>query len=341
MSEGLMLSRHGEALFWAGRYLDRAQGTVRLLDVTYHSQIEADPREARRAWRELLEVLFQDEAYRETYDVIAADSVNEFLVLRRDNPASVRSSIRRVRENARSVRELLSPDLWLAINDLHLGIESRDALTELEQHPWQLYNDIRRGCQTVLGVALETMPRTDGWRFFMFGSLLERAEMTCRLLEVYLGRTSAEDPVAAPNLTRVLESASATAAYLRDFSATSDATDVVSFLLLSRTFPRSVASCLQGAEDHLAGLETEMSTPSTPLRLLGRLRAELQFLDPAEVASLDLASFLDRLQADALEISAAIGERFFSGDETELQLQEWRGGPNVGVAELADLPGYR
>lgn len=341
MSEGLMLARHGEALFWAGRYLDRAQGTVRLLDVTYHSQLDVDTRESRRAWVELLEVLFQDDVYREAHEVVTADSVNDFLVLRRDNPASVRSSIRRVRENARSVRELLSTDLWLAINDLYLGIDGRDARSELEQHPWQLYSDIKRGCQTVMGVAIETMPRTDGWRFFMLGALLERAEMTCRLLEVYLGRASAQDPLVVPNLSRVLESASATAAYLRDFSATSDAADVISFLLLSRTFPRSVARCLQGAEEQLSELEAEMSSPSTPLRLLGRLRAELQFLDPGEMVQMDLASFLDRLQGEALDVSDAIGERFFSADESELQLQEWRGGPNVGVDGLADLPGYR
>ena len=45
----------------------------------------------------------------------------------------------------------------------------------------------------VAGVAAETMSRDDGWRFLMLGWMLERAEMTCRLLNVRYGELVRRD----------------------------------------------------------------------------------------------------------------------------------------------------
>jgi uncharacterized alpha-E superfamily protein len=327
VSEAVMLARHAQALFWAGRYIERAQDTARLLDVTYHSQIEAGPRQARKAWQELLQVLYLDAAYAAERRTVDAEGVNEYLVLEPSNPGAIVSAIRRARENARSVRELLSNDLWLAINDLYLSLTGRDVYFELDQHPGQLYAEVKRSCQTVMGAADETMPRTDGWRFLTLGALIERAEMTCRLLEVYVGRTLADDPVALPDLGRLLESASASEAYLRSFSASSRIADVIGFLLLSRTFPRSVFYCVAASEEHLTHLEGSRLA-SRPQRLLGRLRADLEFQDPQDLIEGDLPGYLERLQRRSLEIADAVADRFFTGDDGELQTQEFRGGPS-------------
>ena len=106
--------------------------------------------------------------------------------------------------------------------------------------------------------------------------------------------------------------------------------DALGFLLLSPTFPRSVFSCVTEAEQLLADLEGG-GDASSPRRRLGRLRADLEFQDVAELMTTTLPAYLEALQQRTLAIAADVADRFFSGDERELQLQEWRGGPNTGL----------
>src|SRR4029453_19161216 len=91
------------------------------------------------------------------------------------------------RENARNVREQISTELWESINTFHLELRGRDLREDLERQPYQLYSLVKHRCQSIAGVASETMSRDDGWRFLLLGRMLERAEMICRLLSVRFG----------------------------------------------------------------------------------------------------------------------------------------------------------
>ncbi len=182
-----MLARHAESLFWMGRYMERAEDTARMLDVTYHGLLESPPEEASRSWLDLLSVLNVDQGFAKRHTEVTAAIVSEFLVLDEKNPGAIVSSVGRARENARSVRELISTELWEAVNMFWLELLARNLRADLEQQPYELYGLVKRRCQTVNGVAAETMPRDDGWRFLMLGWMLERTEMTCRLLNVRYG----------------------------------------------------------------------------------------------------------------------------------------------------------
>src|SRR5437588_557166 len=154
----MMLSRHAEHLFWTGRYVERAADTARMLDVTYHGLLGAPPSEARRGWFDLLDVLHSTEAFSEAHDLVDARTVSEFLVLDAENSGAIVPSVHRARENARSVRELVSTELWESLNTFWLELQSRDLRRDLEQQPYELYGLIRRRCQEVTGTAAETMP---------------------------------------------------------------------------------------------------------------------------------------------------------------------------------------
>ncbi|MFP4312087.1 MAG: alpha-E domain-containing protein, partial [Nitriliruptoraceae bacterium] len=73
-----MLARLAENLFWAGRYTERAEDTTRMLDVTYHTQLESTSGEVVEAWRQLLEVLHLADAY---HGPLQAQAVMRFLML--------------------------------------------------------------------------------------------------------------------------------------------------------------------------------------------------------------------------------------------------------------------
>ena len=160
-----MLARHAESLFWMGRYMERAEDTARMLDVTYHGLLESPPEEATRSWLDLLSVLNLDQVFAERNDEASAGHVSEFLVLDDKNAGSIVSPSDTARENARTVRELISTELWEALNTFCLELRARNLRADLEDQPYELYGLVKRRCQMVAGVAAETMARDDGWRF--------------------------------------------------------------------------------------------------------------------------------------------------------------------------------
>ncbi|HEX7168977.1 MAG TPA: alpha-E domain-containing protein [Acidimicrobiales bacterium] len=308
-----MLARHAESLFWTGRYIERAESTARMLDVTYHGLLEANAYEAEPAWRELLSVLRLDADFRERGGGASAASVSSFLVLDEENGGSIISAVERARENIRSVRELVPIELWEAVNSFHLDLRARNLRRDLDQQPYVLYKLVKQRCQLIAGVASETMPREDGWRFLQIGWTLERAEMACRLLDVrYAAQPELSD---FHHWQSTLKSASAFEAYRKAHRSSMDPSDVVAFLLLSRTFPRSVLFCLRRAERELGLLSGSDAPMTRPERLLGRVRADLEFTDVRDIVGGGLHSFLERLQHAVRQVAEAVALQYFRNSQ--------------------------
>lgn len=314
-----MLSRHAEHLFWIGRYIERAEDTARMLDVTYHTLLESPPSEEGSAWRELLEVLHLDEAFEGD---LTASEVSRYLVLDPDNAGSIVSAIARARSNAQAVRDRISTELWEAINAFYLELQAMDLASALEARPYEVFRLVRNQCQMIAGVSSQTMPRDDGYRFMVLGLMLERAEMTCRLLAVRYARlASGAQPMGFHAWVAVLKSVSAFEAYLKEHEAALEPNHVLEFLLLSETFPRSVLYCLRVSETQLEVLTT--GGRSTAQRLLGRVRAGCEFAAVDEVLASGLDQFLDELQRDIFDVAQAVDSHFFrAGTDLDLRAFE-------------------
>jgi uncharacterized alpha-E superfamily protein len=250
----------------------------------------------------------------------------------RDNPGSIVGAVARARENLRSVRELVSTELWESVNRFHLDMRARNLRADIEAEPYQLYAFVKERCQMVAGAAAETMPRDDGWRFLQIGWMLERAEMTCRLLDVrYSQLVTAGVTGGFHHWLQTLKSASGSEAFRRRYRASMDPADVVEFLLLSRTFPRSVLFCLRSAENDLARLEAGNASLARPQRLLGRTRSDLEFLDTRELLAGDLHVFLDQLLSGVRQVAEAVALQYFrSAQEHGMHALE----PYGAVAEV-------
>lgn len=320
-----MLARLAENLFWAGRYVERAEDTARMVDVTYHTLLESPVGEVERSWEQLLEVLHLRAGYGDR--PLDPVEVMRFLVLDAATPGSITSSVARARENVRSVRELVSTELWETVNELHLTLASRDLRRELAEQPSGILRHVRDASMTIYGVASETMPRDTGWRFMALGRLLERAEMTCRLIDVRYGQLESlagpsrrlGDAAAAGargadradfhHWVAVLKSASAFEAYRRRYRASMDPVDVVEFLLLAEDLPRSVLFCLNAAMRQLEALADGRS--SRALRLLGRSTSSLKYRDVAELFDLGLHDLLDEVQDRVARVAEAVADEFF------------------------------
>ena len=321
-----MLARHAESLFWTGRYLERAEDTARMLDVTYHgllgSATTAD--EEARAWLDLLSTLALEPDFIASGRQPTAEDACDFLVLDAANAGAIVSVVRSARENARSVRELIPTELWEAVNTFYLELAERDLRRDIAEQPYQLYGLVERRCQTVAGVAAETMPRDDGWRFLALGRMLERAEMTCRLLNVRLRELNDADELDRFQLlVGVLRSASAIEAFRKEHGADLDIAGVVEFLLLSRTFPRSVLHGLSTAEHDLAFLG-EPDQLDRAQRIVGRMRAELEFAEIAELSNDQLATMLEAIQSGVRNACDAVATRYFRNLIVEITAIDFR-----------------
>lgn len=303
-----MLSRHAEDLFWLGRYVERAEDTARMLDVTYHNLLESPPTSESTAWRELLEVLYVDHLYDAELN---GSNVSAYLVSDLDNPGSIMSAVGRARENARGLRDRISTELWEAINRFYLELSRADLSLGVELRAYELFASIKSQCQLISGVAGQTMPRDEGYRFIILGLMLERAEMTCRLLAVRYARLAKSgNQMGFHAWVSVLKSVSAYEAYLKAHDASLDPARVLQFLLLDQKFPRSVLYSLQQVERQVAALTAD-AAPSKVDRAVGRLRARAEFCDIEELLAGGLDEFLDTLQADIYEFAQACASHFF------------------------------
>ena len=303
-----MLSRHAEDLFWIGRYLERAEDTARLLDVTQQSVLEAgSERDPAEIWWELLEVLFLDDMFDE---LPSPAEVRRSLVSDASNPSSIVSLVGHARENTRAVREWVSSEYWETINDMYHDLADTDLEEELET-PYDLMRRVKISCQALAGIADSSLPRTEGYNFYKLGGAIERALITVRVVSVWQRRLGGFSRAAAfPEWVKLLKSLSGYEAYLREFRAALRPDRVLQFLLQAEHFPRSLLYCMQVAESQLVAVASEGYGRSSTRRA-GRLVAELRFADPHEYASGDLNDALDRFEANLVELPVAVENDFF------------------------------
>lgn len=306
-----MLARHAEGLFWMGRYLERAEDTARMLDVTYHGALEIGTDSGTvDVWSELLEVLYLEDAV-DDLGFSPSERVGKLLMADRSFPASIPSLVSLARENARGTREWLSAEAWESINGLFLRLGRIDLAQSSRTQPYDVLRIVRSGCQAVTGSIESSMPRGEGHRFFTLGQRLERAMMTVRHLRVWRRRLAdLAVPTAYAEWIKLLRSVSAYEAYLRDHRAEMESLRVLQFLLQSEDFPRSVFHCLWACERMLLPM-VEAGYGEDSRRQIGRVRSLVEFASTADIAEL---GFLETLETSLTDVNDFIENDFFRPD---------------------------
>jgi uncharacterized alpha-E superfamily protein len=302
-----MLSRAAEALFWIGRYAERAEDTARLLDVHFH-QIIVDPAvDEAETCAVVATVMGLRDAGPGPVPVTMRE-VLDLLAYAMDNPSAIAGSLAAARENARGVRESLSGEIWECLNTTYLELPRRiSAARQFGPAPFCSY--VRHRAAMYSGYVASTISRDAGYDFLALGRSLERADMTARLLAAAVGTPAREDE----HWVTTLRACSAHEAYLRRYQRVVAGRPVLEFLLLDRQFPRSVLHALTVGERALARLEpaAEWETrTSDARRLIGRIRTDLEFLSPDALGQ-GLPERLQSIQRGVSEVSESIARRYF------------------------------
>jgi len=296
-----MLSRIAESLFWIGRYVERSDGTARILDVHLQLLLEDPWIEEDLACRALLSVMGSD-APRD--QELTRQDVLSILAVDRSEPASIAYSLVAARENARRAREVVSSELWECLNTTRARMPRKVSSDKVHE----FFGWVRERSALAVGIIESATSRDEAWQFFTLGRSIERADMTARLLA-----TRALTEASGPSWTTILRSCGAYEAYLRTYRGVPSAQNAAEFLLLDRQFPRSILFSVSRAEGCLREIEprAERGGPSEQAqRLLGQMRSELEYRPIAEILD-DLPSKMDAVQRATSAASEAIRQRYF------------------------------
>lgn len=313
-----MLSRIASSLYWLGAYIERAENVARLVDVNLHLMLDLSVG-ATEQWEPLVWTTGDHELFQEHYSTGSQENVMRFLTFDSRNPNSVFSTLTQARDNARSVRDTMSGEIWEQINRAYLFV--RDAADENSalETPHDFYNEVKLLCNLVSGVTDTTQSRGEAWHFLNIGRLLERADKTSRIIDLkyYIVLPTLDDvgtPFDKLHWAALLKSASALEMYRKRFGRIS-LREAVEFLVMNRTFPRAIHYCLMRAEESLH--EVVGSSPGTyrdpAQRLIGQLRATLNYIQIDEIIQFGLHEWLDNFQTQLNEAGAAISRLFFDG----------------------------
>lgn len=313
-----MLSRVAESIYWMSRNIERAENVARFIDVTLRLMLDMSAGSVQQ-WQPLVDTTGDAQEFADRYGVATQQRVIQFLTFDPDNANSIRSCLRAARENARSVREVISSEMWEQLNEFYLMVNSAASDASSLSDPQEIFASVKMSSHRVAGVTDATMTHNEGWHFCQLGRHLERADKTSRILDVkyflllptaaHVGTTDDDLQWAA-----VLRSASAFEMYRKRYGRMSP-DRIVEFLLLDREFPRAIQCCLMAARESVHAIS---GTPSGMFRnpveqLLGELCSELAYAQVDDLVAAGLHEYLDRLQTRMNLVGTGIHETFFAG----------------------------
>jgi uncharacterized alpha-E superfamily protein len=313
-----MLSRVADSIYWMSRYIERAENVARFVDVNLNLMLDF-PGGSAQQWQPLVDITGDTEDFAERFGQAADErSVIGFLTFDTKNPNSILSCVRAARENARSVREIISSSMWEHLNQAYLMLTAAARRGEVRD-PHELFSSVKTASHTFIGVTDTTMTHGEAWHFCRLGRQLERADKTSRILDVkyFLLLPTVDDigtTVDDVQWAAVLRSASAFEMYHKRHGRIVPSR-IVEFLLLDYDFPRAIHHSLKAARESVHAISgTPVAMFRSPVeQLLGLLCSELAYAQVDELIAGGLHEYLDSLQTQMNQIGVHIHDTFFSG----------------------------
>ena len=318
-----LLSRNADRIFWAARYLERAEDTSRLVQEfgeLFDDMPTVVSNDDAFRWAPLLAVCGDQKlspGEEQPSEEPTERNVVHALVCDPDQEGSVAYCVAAVRSNLRTSREVLPREAWHTVNDLSMFVEaeaSRATDRRMRRHVLgRVANDSRR----LDGILTSSMSRDAAWEMWRMGRYLERADMTTRVVgvraAVLMAHAGVPDDSGALQYDEVhwmgvLRSLSALQMYQRSSHGAIEASSVVRFLLFDEHFPRSVRFCL----DEISRSLDQLTRSDTVRDAVIDAKAELMSTMATTTDGSDLDGAMERVQSLIGEVNGAITDRYLS-----------------------------
>jgi uncharacterized alpha-E superfamily protein len=309
----VLLASTANRLYWGARYIERAEDTARIVRA-YNDLVVDYPSEEMLQWEPLAVIAGSDV----TISAPPTDPTGEITVLRHliassSNPSSIASAVAAARENLRTTREVMPREAWQAVNQLSQYVDATSPGAVERQMRDRFLLRVVQISRRLDGILESTMTRSDPYRMLRLGRLVERADMTTRVLGVAAASILQLQAVNSDELVHdevrwmsVLRSVSALQMYQRAVRGPIDGLSVVRFLLAYPDFPRSVQGCLE----EIRALLLRLPSPDGVIAVLDDAEAAVSASDPDASKGHELDRAMDRVQNAVAALDRAIHGRY-------------------------------
>ena len=301
-----MLSRVADSLYWMSRYLERAENTMRQLDVTMSLLLDTSETSADTRWTRLLTSLGNPDGIEWNGN---SDEMTRMLIFDGTYSASVTTCVNAARENARQVREEISTEQWMRLNRLYHQMHSPQAQAQFSANMNDFLASVVDGIHLFKGVSDTTMIHGEGWQFIRLGRYLERAYATATLLEVYQESLLDMDEQETSGyqyleLVGLLRCCTSFEAYCQVYTADLSPDKILEFLLLNRDFPHALRYSIDGVRQSLDAIQQQggRRPPEELMATAGRLHAMLRYTTITEILDGNPGQFLHSIREQCQQI---------------------------------------
>jgi uncharacterized alpha-E superfamily protein len=303
-----MLARIAHELYWLGRNLARAEFTARAVEAVFQAELQgtSETKPGVSFGSGGLLAMFGDVEK----DPRSSDPLGQ-LTLDAERPGSMLASIERAREGARTVRDVISAEMWEAINTTALGLRGGGQPGwAAAAGPYLASQYVKERTALIWGVANRSMLRDEAKCFLDAGGLIEISDMVLRMLRVALPQGNSAP--ADGHALILLQAVGGFHAYLRAVTAPPNAHPVARFLLFERAYPDSVAACVDSLHEVFSTADAGPRN-SKPVLRVSRLAADLDFQRRALPDGARLTGICKQTQQELAHIDHDVAERYFAG----------------------------
>lgn len=308
-----MLSRVAETIYWLARYMERTSSMLQVLRTNYiasQDQVHSFP------WRPIV----QQYGHLEPEEIaeIENDSrkVLKYLIFDRSNAASAYNNIVQSRENARSIQDHITKEVWQCLNDYYHFIREPYVKEQVEfGDPMSAIDLMIQKSLLYTGTVDNTMTRDEGFTFMNIGKLLERAIQILDILRIKMVDLSQENAhtVEPPGLRYLLYSLFGFEIFLKTYKGKFTAQSVLHLVIYNTDFPHSILYSL----DRLYRLFERLKPESLPENyeqldfLIGRTMNNVKYSNVNAEKPLLVNDFLFQTRTDLIDIAGSFSKHYF------------------------------
>ncbi len=311
-----MLSRVADSLYWMSRYMERADGILRMLRINYAYSQDDIP---EFTWRPVLKIFsFLEE------DIISnmernGREVLRYMVLDKENSNAVFNLVTQSRENARSVQDHITKELWQCLNEFYHTVRDQRLSYSLKtEDPISVVDGLVRQCMLYYGTAEITMPRGEGFYYMNVGKYLERAMQSVNILDVKFSEQNYDlDGTHDPIYWRyMLLSISGYELFLRSYRSTLEPRNILDQIIWNENFPRSILYSVVRLQRSFEKLDIDQQLESYQKIkfMIGKLKSKVQFSDMQTLETEGLHHYLQDIKNELFNIGTAFNHYYFAYD---------------------------
>jgi len=308
-----MLSRVADSLYWMSRYIERTDGILRMLKINYASS-QDDLQDF--SWKPVLRIFtYLKEG---NVDKVANRSraVLQYMVTDKENSNSVVNIVTHARENARSVQDHITKELWQCLNDYYHTVRDEQLVRLLHREdPVTILDVLIKQGLLYYGTTEITMARGEGYAFLNIGKFLERAVQSADILDVKFSDKNYDFDESNPTYWKyLLLSISGYELYLKTYRSGFDPKNVVEQIVLNEDFPRSILYSINQLHRYFQRLKSEKNIEAYHKVdfMIGKINSKVKYSTVETIMRQGLHRYLQTIKEDIYEVGTALNQHYFA-----------------------------